>query len=219
VIYVQERLVVPVGLQRELFRAVRDEYLPAVERRGVRHVGMWRVSSIKGDPSEVLLLWEADDWRHVGVLNDALSHGSDLVAWRERSSAWVRKLERQVLRDRSSGPSMLELLRRPEMASGFIWHETIDVTPNMESAYVLGIEVQLAPTWELRGLHLLALLQPVLKANEIVNIWAVEHGFETLDTLGVPNEDEFLNGPYWIEVATSLRQAYRSVLGEPTPGS
>jgi hypothetical protein len=75
----------------------------------------------------------------------------------------------------------------------------------------------MAPAWDLRGIHLIALLQPVFKSNEIVNIWAAENGFEVLDKSMGREEDEFLNGPYWLEIATSLRPGYRSVLGEPTP--
>jgi hypothetical protein len=219
-LYIQERMYVPVGKHAPFFEAAQQDYLPGLEELEVRQVGIWRVGSIKGDPREIIALWEVDNWSHAAQFADAMdnvSNRSPLAKWRATSQTWLQGRSAAIFRNRSSTPPILEALKRPEMAGGFVWHETIDVGANQESNYVLGIEVQMAPSWDLRGIHLLALLQPVFKSNEIVNIWAAEYGFEVLDKSNDRDEDEFFNGPYWLEIATSLRPGYRSVLGEPTP--
>ena len=95
-LYLQETLKIAPKLQREYMKHAEREYIPVARAAGLRPQGFWRVASFKGEPSEIIALWELDGWDTVASLNDAV-HGAgsgapgSLAHWYESSARWVRR--------------------------------------------------------------------------------------------------------------------------------
>ena len=219
-LYLHETLEVPLHLQPEFFAGVDRQLLPAMRELRARPVGVWQHSSIKGDPSEVIAMWQLDDWAHAGELAAASAGGSGhpLRAWHEASAAWVRQRRGQLLRQRASAET-LRRLDQPATPPRFCFHETMHIEPNREQDYVRAMEVQLGPSMRNVGLRMYGEFQPVFETGRIINLWAVPDGFDAMASLGRGNPDEFLSGTYWMEIGVALRRHWRSVWLTPAPVS
>lgn len=217
-LYLQETLNVAPGLQKEFFKRVEAEYLPAARAAGMHPLGFWRVASFKGEPSEIIGLWELDGWDHVARLNK-LAHGggsdsSPLRNWHEITGRWVSKRDALLMRQRAEN---IDTFRGKAMSTRFCWHETMLIQPNRERDYVLGIEAQLGRSYALQGMQMVGEFQPVFRSGVIVNFWSVAHGFDSIGVMGRQEAEEFLDGAYWMDIAVTLREHWRSVWLMPVP--
>jgi hypothetical protein len=219
-LYLHEALSVPPAHQAAFFAAVERDYLPAARAAGMRPVGMWRLSSIKGDSREVVFLWEIDGWSVFKSISEALygpgAAKSALRAWHDQSWEWIETRSGKLLRQRAE-QRIIDMLGGRKISSLFCFQETMYIKPNKEWDYVHGLEAQLGPSMARKGLKMVGLFQPALSSGEITNLWAVERGFENMRVLGQPDPDEFYSGGYWMETALALREHWRSVWMVPVP--
>ena len=217
-LYLHETLDVPLYLQQEFFGAAQSRWRPAMRDLGARPIGLWQHSSIKGDPSELIALWELDDWSHAERLAAASASGSGhaLRAWHDGSGAWVRQRRTQLLRQRAS-EAVLRQLERPDTPPQFCFHETMHIEPGREQDYVRAMEIQLGPAMHNTGLRMYGEFQPVFETGRILNLWSVPHGFDSMAVLGREKTGEIFSGLYWMEIGIALRKHWRSVWLMPAP--
>jgi len=217
-LYLHETVHVPLHLQGEFFQSAQEVLLPAMKELGVQRVGVWQHSSVKGDPSEIIAMWELNNWAHAGRVADAARSGSvhALRGWHEKVAPWVQQRRGQILRQRAS-ESVLNRLERPATPPLFCFHETMHIEPNRERDYVRAMETQLGPSMYNVGLRMYGEFQPVFETGRIINLWAVPNGFDSMAALGRGNPEEFLSGTYWMEIGLALRKHWRSVWLTPAP--
>lgn len=216
-LYLQETLTVTPKLQREFLRHVQGDYLPVAHAAGMKPLGCWRVASFKGEPSELIALWELEDWAAVARLNDAVNgDGADgpLRRWYAGTAPWVSRRDAVLMRQRAEN---VDAFRKGAMSTRFCWHETMIIEPNRERDYVLGIEAQLGKSYDLQGMQMVGEFQPVFRSGLIINFWTVAHGFDSIAIMGRQESGLFFDGTYWMEIALSLRKHWRSAWLMPVP--
>jgi|SRR6185369_5380099 len=213
-LYMQETLKVAPKLQADYLRHAEAEYLPAARAAGLRAMGFWRVASFKGEPSEIVALWELDDWAAVSRMSGGDPAAEALRRWHEKAGQWVLQRDAMVMRQRAHH---LEAADRQDMATRFCFHETMIIQPNKERDYVLGIETQLGKSYELQGMHVVGEFQPAFRSGLVINFWTVAHGFDSIGIMGRQEAEPFFTGAHWMEIALALRTHWRSVWLVPLP--
>jgi hypothetical protein len=91
------------------------------------------------------------------------------------------------------------------------------IEPNKEADYVRGMEIQLGGSFLRNGFRMVGEFRPILHSGRIINLWAIEEGFESFNALGTQTTDEFYSGGYWMEIGLALRKHWRSVWMVPVP--
>src|SRR5687767_9475623 len=109
-LYLHETILVTPQLQRAYCQSVERELVPAMHALGANPVGLWKHSSIKGDPAELVAMWQLRDWGTMRLLNETL-HGpkassSPLRTWYDKSGAWVQRRSARILRQRASAEAL-----------------------------------------------------------------------------------------------------------------
>jgi hypothetical protein len=217
----QESMLVAPKLQPEFFSSLEREYLPPARDIGLQPVGCWRLSSTKGDAAEVVLIWEIGDWARFKALSAALrpsAETSRLRAWHEKSNTWARERSGMLLKQVAS-PEALARYYKESMSTRFVFHETMHIEPNKEAEYVRGMEIQLGGSFLENGYRMIGEFKPLLRSGRIINLWAVERGFDSMNAVGSAdrNADEFYSHGYWMEMGLALRKHWRSVWMVPVP--
>ena len=219
-LYFHETMWVPPAHQSAFCKSWGEEYRPAVEGIGGRLLGMWKHSSVKGDPAEIIAMWELDNWSQLRRLEAELRATGDakskIGTWRHDSMKWVRQRRGKVLRCRTSSAAK-QRFSPPGTPMQYCFHETMHIEPNKERDYVSGTEIQLAESFLLNNIRLIGQFQPVFETGQIINLWATPDEFDAMVQFGQPRGDDFMDGLYWLDLSIALRKHWRSVWMLPLP--
>lgn len=78
------------GRMADYHAALRDEYLPLAEARGLRLLGAYEHALV---PNTGLNLWALRDWAHWQELMEAEPDDAELRAWSDRQGEWLADLD------------------------------------------------------------------------------------------------------------------------------
>jgi len=169
-LYLYENITIVSRSQEEYWKVMGTDYVPDMEKVGVRLVGMFMVGI---HYSENLALWELDDWSSFDRLQEF--HDKDPLAkvWEREAvdyrTDWVGK----VLEPASYSPTLAQI-REGDYKATIYLHTLARVLPGKVDEYIDAVGTELMPMAQNWGMKLVGCYHAVAGtagSGEVINIW------------------------------------------------
>lgn len=173
-LYLQENLtVIPHGgFGGELHEIMKKDYLPDVERKGMRLVGLFMVGIRY---NEHFALWEIDDWATLDRIQEFHEKDPWMEIWKMESVLYRTDWVRRVLEPAPFSPTLEEIKEDNKYRAMMYLYSLSRILPGKVTDYMSSIETEMIPMAEAWGRTLVGCYKTVAghaDSNEVIEIWA-----------------------------------------------
>ena len=182
-LYLQDNLtIIPHGgFGGELHQIMRKDYIPDVERMGMRLAGIFIVGIRY---NEHCALWEIDDWSTLDRIQQYEEEDPWMEIWRLESVRYRTDWVRRVLEPTSFSPTLEDIKRDDRFRSMMYLYSLSRILPGKVGEYVESVEKEVVPMAKRWGRNLVGCYRTVAghaDSNEVIEIWTtgnsnVEYG-------------------------------------------
>jgi len=169
-LYLYESITIVSRLQDEFWKVMGSDYVPEVERNGLRLVGMFMMGI---HYNENLALWEVDDWATLDRIQEFHDKDPWMKVWKREAvdyrTDWVGK----VLEPAPFSPTLAQIKKGDYKATIYL-HTLARVVPGKVDEYIEAIGKELMPMAKSWGMKLVGCYQAVAgtaSSGEVINIW------------------------------------------------
>jgi hypothetical protein len=172
-LHIQENLtVIPHGgFGGELHEIMRKDYLPDVEQKGMRLVGLFMVGIRY---NEHFALWEVDDWATLDRLQEYHENDPWMEIWRLESVHYRTDWVRRILAPVPFSPTLADIKQDDKYRVMMYLYSLSRVLPDKVDAYLDSIETEMIPMAKVWGKDLVGCYKTVAgqaDSNEVIEIW------------------------------------------------
>jgi hypothetical protein len=207
----------------DLYAAVRDEFVPAMEQLGARLLGYWSAVPEQGNWPETIEIWEYDNMAHCGSVirarESGAAEGQALRDWLRRRSDWVAETHGLICTRSEGSPSVADL-RASGLRAAVTLHETISVRTARQREYVDLVDAFMKPRiMDPLGRRLIGMFySPNWSARQVFNLWAVAETWPEFTPINMARPDR-RDTETWRALAPQIRDDYFDRFLVPAPFS
>ncbi len=169
-LYLHETLTIVPWTEDEFWHVMETDYVPQVEKIGLRLVGMFKVGIIY---SENIALWELDDWAALDRLRKFQDKDLWMKTWKLESIRYRTDCVGRVLEPAPFSPTLAQI-NKGDYKSTFYLHCMARVFPGKVNEYMNAIKKELVPIAKNWGMQLAGCYQVAAgeaDSNEVFSIW------------------------------------------------
>ena len=170
-IYLHEIWTVNPSTEEDFWKIVGNDYLPDVERNGMRLVGLCKVGIRY---SEDLAIWELDDWAALDRMQEFHAVDPWMSTWKMEAARYRTDWVRKIMEPAPFSPTLAEIKEDDRFKSTIYLYSISRMFPGKVGEYFLSIERELKPRAEEWGLNIVGCYQVVggeAASNEVIEIW------------------------------------------------
>jgi hypothetical protein len=173
-LYVQDSLtVIPHGgFGGELHDIMRKDYLPDVEQKGMRLVGLFMVGIRY---NEHFALWEIDDWSALDRLQEYHEADPWMEMWALESVRYRTDWVRRVLEPARFSPTLAQIQQEDKYRAMMYLLCLSRLVPGTVDEYIEAVETEAVPMAASWGRTLVGCYRTVAghaDSNEVMEVWA-----------------------------------------------
>ncbi len=169
-LYLHETLTIVPWTEDEFWHIFGTDYVPQVEKVGLRLVGMFKVGIRY---SENIALWEVNDWATLDRIQKFHDNDPWMKTWKLESIRYRTDWVGRVLERASFSPTLAKI-NKGDYKSTFYLHCMARVFPGKAAEYIKAIEKEMMPMAEKWGMKLAGCYQTAAgeaDSNEVFSIW------------------------------------------------
>ncbi len=172
-LYLAENLtIIPHGgFGGELHGIIKTDYMPDVEKKGMRLVGLF-VIGIRYN--EHFALWELDDWATLDRIQELHEKDFWMENWKLESVQYRTDWVRRILEPTPFSPNLAKIKRDDKYRATIYLFSQSRLLPDKVSEYISSVEKEMIPMAKRWGRNLVGCYRTVAgqaDSNEVIEIW------------------------------------------------
>jgi hypothetical protein len=213
------------GNTSDLYDAMQEHQLPAMNAAGARLVGCWESLAEHGHWPESVELWEYDDFDHLRRVLSAM-HGPGegdskaLREWIHRRGDWIASSQGYTCLKSELTPTAADMSKRG-LRAAMVIHESMTVASSRQPEYLKVVEDMYWPRIaEPAGRTLIGLYWSPWKATRAFNLWGTGPDWDSVSIIA--NQEGQFRGrdnELWMTLGREIRTDWDDRFLVPAPFS